>query len=139
MKTVTMLDGQPLPVLGLGTWGYGGGNTADYSRDAESIATLRRLIEMGYTHLDTAESYGKNHCEEVVGQAIKAFDVVAVMTGGGPVYPASATYVYHLYQLAFRNFRGGYASAFAMLFFVAIILITIFQLRISDKWVHYGE
>jgi len=72
-------------------------------------------------------------------QAIKAFDVVAVMTGGGPVYPASATYVYHLYQLAFRNFRGGYASAFAMLFFVAIILITIFQLRISDKWVHYGE
>lgn len=74
MKTVTMLDGQPLPVLGLGTWGYGGGNTADYSRDAESIATLRRLIEMGYTHLDTAESYGKNHCEEVVGQAIKAFD-----------------------------------------------------------------
>jgi diketogulonate reductase-like aldo/keto reductase len=74
LKTVTMLDGHQLPVLGLGTWTYGGGSTADYSRDAESIAMLRRLIEMGYTHLDTAESYGKNHCEEVVGQAIKAFD-----------------------------------------------------------------
>lgn len=74
MRTVTMLDGEQLPVLGLGTWTYGGGNTADYSRDEESIAMLRRLIEMGYTHLDTAESYGKNHCEELVGQAIKAFD-----------------------------------------------------------------
>ena len=72
-------------------------------------------------------------------QAIKAFDVVAIMTAGGPIYPDSATYVYHLYQLAFRNFRGGYASAFAMLFFVVIILITIFQLRMSDKWVQYGE
>ncbi len=74
MQTVTMLDGQQLPVLGLGTWSYGGGSTADYSRDDESVAMLRRLIEMGYTHLDTAESYGKNHCEELVGRAIKAFD-----------------------------------------------------------------
>lgn len=72
-------------------------------------------------------------------QAMKAFDVVAIMTAGGPVYPASATYVYHLYQLAFRNFRAGYASAFALLFFVVIIVITIIQLRASEKWVHYGE
>lgn len=72
-------------------------------------------------------------------QAMKAFDVVAVMTEGGPVYPSSATYVYHLYQLAFRNFRAGYASAFAMFFFVAIIVITLFQIRVSEKWVQYGE
>ncbi len=72
-------------------------------------------------------------------QAMKAFDVVAVMTEGGPVYPSSATYVYHLYQLAFRNFRAGYASAFAMFFFAAIILITLFQIRMSEKWVHYGD
>lgn len=72
-------------------------------------------------------------------QAMKAFDVVAVMTSGGPVYPASATYVYHLYQLAFRDFRAGYASAFALIFFVVIIVITIIQLRASDKWVQYGE
>lgn len=74
MPTVKLLDGTQLPVLGLGTWQYGGGSTADYSRDAESVAMLRRLIEMGYTHLDTAESYGRNHCEELVGQAIKHFD-----------------------------------------------------------------
>ncbi|MEA4910284.1 MAG: sugar ABC transporter permease [Chloroflexi bacterium] len=72
-------------------------------------------------------------------QAMKAFDVVAIMTAGGPVYPASATYVYHLYQLAFRNFRAGYASAFALIFFVVIIVITIIQLRSSEKWVNYGD
>ncbi len=70
-------------------------------------------------------------------QAVKAFDVVAVMTEGGPVYPASSTYVYHLYQLAFRDFKAGYASAFALLFFIVIMVVTIFQLRMSDKWVNY--
>jgi diketogulonate reductase-like aldo/keto reductase len=68
-----LLDGTQLPVLGLGTWSYGGGSTPDYSRDEESISTMRQIIGMGYTHIDTAESYGKNHCEEIVGQAIKAF------------------------------------------------------------------
>jgi multiple sugar transport system permease protein/sn-glycerol 3-phosphate transport system permease protein len=69
--------------------------------------------------------------------AIKAFDIVAIMTEGGPVYPASSTYVYHLYQLAFRNFRAGYASAFALIFFVIMILLTIIQVKGSDRWVHY--
>lgn len=74
MQQVTLLDGTKLPVLGLGTWQYGGGSTADHSRDQESIATMRQIIKMGYTHIDTAEAYGKNHCEDIVGQAIKAFD-----------------------------------------------------------------
>jgi diketogulonate reductase-like aldo/keto reductase len=73
MQHEILLDGTKLPVLGLGTWSYGGGGQADYSRDDESIATMRQIIGMGYTHIDTAESYGKNHCEEIVGQAIKAY------------------------------------------------------------------
>lgn len=74
MQQVSLLDGTSLPVLGLGTYSYGGGSTADYSQDAEQIATMREIIGLGYTHIDTAESYGKNHCEEIVGQAIKDFD-----------------------------------------------------------------
>jgi diketogulonate reductase-like aldo/keto reductase len=86
MRSVQMLDGTEIPVLGLGTWTYGGGNSADYSRDAESVALLRRLIELGYTHLDTAESYGKTHCEELVGQAIKAYprDTLFITTKVAP-------------------------------------------------------
>jgi len=74
MQQVKLLDGSSLPILGLGTWQYGGGDTADHSRDEEYIATMRQIIGMGYTHIDTAESYGKTHCEEIVGQAIKNFD-----------------------------------------------------------------
>src|SRR5262245_7014574 len=74
MQQVKLLDGTPLPILGLGTWTYGGRSTADHSRDAESIATLEQIIGMGYTHIDTAESYGDNHCEELVGRAIKKYD-----------------------------------------------------------------
>ncbi|NJN82930.1 MAG: sugar ABC transporter permease, partial [Caldilineaceae bacterium] len=37
-------------------------------------------------------------------QAMKAFEVVDIMTGGGPIYPDSATYVYHLYLTGLSQF-----------------------------------
>ncbi len=74
MQFESLPDGTTIPVLGLGTWQMGGGSQADYSRDDEMIGIIKQAIEMGYTHLDTAEAYGKNHCEEVVGRAIKGFD-----------------------------------------------------------------
>jgi ABC-type sugar transport system permease subunit len=69
--------------------------------------------------------------------AMKAFDVVAIMTEGGPVYPSSSVYVYHLYKLAFRDFQSGLASAFAMIFFAVTVLITVIQFRAAARWVHY--
>lgn len=72
-------------------------------------------------------------------QATKVFDLVAIMTEGGPVYPSSSTYAYHLYQLAFRNFRAGYASAFAIIFFIGVMAVTLFQLKYSKRWVDYEE
>jgi len=71
--------------------------------------------------------------------ATKMFDTVAIMTEGGPVYPASSTYVYHLYVLAFREFRAGYASAFAMIFFVISLAVVAAQFRIAARRVHYGD
>jgi aryl-alcohol dehydrogenase-like predicted oxidoreductase len=38
--------------------------------DAESIATIHRAIELGVTHLDTADMYGLGANEELVGRAI---------------------------------------------------------------------
>ncbi|GMW00168.1 MAG: sugar ABC transporter permease [Candidatus Hydrogenedentota bacterium] len=71
--------------------------------------------------------------------SIKAFDTVAIMTEGGPVYPDSSLYVYHLYKLAFKDFRAGYASAFALVFFIATVTITLVQFRLASKWVHYDD
>jgi ABC-type sugar transport system permease subunit len=64
------------------------------------------------------------------------FDQVAVMTKGGP---AGATTVlnYFIYQEAFVSFRAGYASAASTVLFLILLAITIFQTRVSRRWVHY--
>jgi diketogulonate reductase-like aldo/keto reductase len=62
-----------MPVLGIGTWGMGGKDTADYSNDAASIIAIRTAIDFGMTHIDTAEYYGAGHAEELVGNAIKLY------------------------------------------------------------------
>jgi aryl-alcohol dehydrogenase-like predicted oxidoreductase len=61
--------------------------------DAESIRAIHRALDLGVTHIDTAEIYGPFHSEELVGRAIKdRRDQVVVATkfglfshsGGGP-------------------------------------------------------
>ena len=61
--------------------------------DAESIRTIHRALDIGVTHLDTAEIYGPYTNEELVGRAIKdRRDKVVLATkfgivshaGGGP-------------------------------------------------------
>lgn len=63
-----------IPVLGLGTWGIGGGMRADYSNDKKYIEAIGYAISKGIFHIDTAEIYGAGHAEELVGEAIKNFD-----------------------------------------------------------------
>lgn len=69
--------------------------------------------------------------------ATKAFDVVAVMTQGGPVYPDSSMYVYHLYRTAFYDFAFGYASAMAVLFFALSLALIAAKFWIARRVVHY--
>jgi multiple sugar transport system permease protein len=62
--------------------------------------------------------------------ALQLFDEVYVTTKGGPLH-ATTVVVYYLYQQAFVYFHAGYAAAIACLLFVAIIVITIVQMRLS--------
>ena len=74
MEFKNLTETQKLPVLGLGTWRMGGERERDTSKDAECIAGIKKALELGYTHIDTAELYGLGHAEELVAQAIKAVD-----------------------------------------------------------------
>ncbi len=74
MRTVTLYDGTQLPVMGLGTWAMGGRNRPDPSQDERALRAIRAALEIGYTHIDTAEMYANGHTEELVGQAIRDFD-----------------------------------------------------------------
>jgi multiple sugar transport system permease protein len=71
--------------------------------------------------------------------ALKVFALAMVGTGGGPNY-ATWFFNLHLYQSAFQNFEFGYASALAWIFFVIVVALTYFNVRLSRRWVYYeGE
>jgi aryl-alcohol dehydrogenase-like predicted oxidoreductase len=93
MKHVS-LGGLDVSRIGLGAMTMAGTYTSGGGLDdAESIRAIHRALELGVTHIDTAEVYGPFHSEEIVGQAIKdRRDQVVVATkfglvshsGGGP-------------------------------------------------------
>lgn len=57
--------------LGLGTMSMSGFYDIGKGSDEESIRTIHRALELGITHIDTAEIYGPYINEELVGKAIK--------------------------------------------------------------------
>jgi diketogulonate reductase-like aldo/keto reductase len=61
-----------VPKVGFGTWSIGGHSAAEPASDLVSLAALRSALELGYTHFDTAEMYSAGHCEELIGQAVRA-------------------------------------------------------------------
>ncbi|MFD6988499.1 aldo/keto reductase [Streptomyces sp. NPDC059943] len=68
---VTSLGGLEVSRIGLGAMGMSAFYTGAGREDAESIRTIHRALDLGVTHLDTAEVYGPYVNEELVGRAIK--------------------------------------------------------------------
>jgi multiple sugar transport system permease protein len=64
--------------------------------------------------------------------ALKAFDTIFVITGGGPG-TASETINLLLYQTAFAFYNLGYASAMVVVFFVLILLISLLLLNVRQR------
>jgi multiple sugar transport system permease protein len=71
----------------------------------------------------------------VIG-SFQVFDQVYVMTQGGPGN-STLVFNYYLYQNAFEFFRMGYASALAYVLFALIFVITLLQVKLVSKRVHY--
>ncbi|MEK3876943.1 carbohydrate ABC transporter permease [Paenibacillus sp. FSL M7-0420] len=71
----------------------------------------------------------------VVG-SFKVFDLIMVLTGGGPAGSTSVI-VYYLYEVAFVNLESGYASAMGIILLILILLVTLLQWVGQKKWVNY--
>ena len=56
--------GRPVSVIGLGTW------YLEQAPRAATIAALRRGLDLGINHIDTAELYGSGAAEELVAEAL---------------------------------------------------------------------
>ncbi len=53
--------------IGGGGWEFGWGN----QEDNDSVAAIKRALELGVNWIDTAAVYGTGHSEEVVAKALK--------------------------------------------------------------------
>lgn len=75
----------------------------------------------------------------------QAFEQIYVMTGGsadasaaGGPNNASLVLMLYLYREGFSFLHMGYASAIAWVLFMILFILTLLQLRIQKKWVHYN-
>jgi diketogulonate reductase-like aldo/keto reductase len=88
--------GVDVPIIGQGTWliDSGGGGIGRRNNDNSlAVKSLQLGLELGMTHIDTAEMYGNGKAEELVGEAIAAAaaereDVFLV----SKVLPSNASY-----------------------------------------------
>src|ERR1700724_4101569 len=92
MKHIS-IGGLAVSRIGLGCMSMSGYYNIGAGSEAESIRTIHRALDLGVTHIDTAEIYGPYANEELVGRALRGRrDDVVVATkfglvshaGGGP-------------------------------------------------------
>ncbi len=123
-----------LTTVGFGTWATGGAGWQwawGPQDDADSIAAIRRGLDLGINWIDTAAAYGLGHAEEVVGQAIKGRrDEVIIATKCGLVWDEGSSEVYG--RLTAASVR---AECEASLKRLGVEVIDLYQIH----WPHDAE
>ncbi|MEI6085690.1 MAG: extracellular solute-binding protein, partial [Verrucomicrobiota bacterium] len=131
----------------MGLWGAGGGMII-------WIAGLKGISESYYeaASLDGANKWQQfrhvtipllspyiffNGIMGLIG-TFQIFTQAFIMTQGGPVN-STMFYAYHLFNNAFRYLQMGYAAAMAWFLFLIVFGLTMIQMRVSERWVHYEE
>src|SRR5271165_480586 len=113
--------GMQLNAIGLGCMGmsefYG-----VRPNNTESINLIRHALDLGVTHLDTADMYGHGHNEELVGQAIQdrrdkvflatKFGVVRSPEGQFQRLDGSPNYLRQCCEASLRRLRTNHIDLF---------------------------
>ena len=69
--------------------------------------------------------------------SFQAFDIIKVMTNGGPVN-ATTTLVFYLYEQGFVAFNAGRAGVASVVLFILMLMFTLVQMRYEERNVHYA-
>lgn len=98
MTDIKLWNGQVIPRLGMGCWAIGGQFWAGEQAlgwgdvdDRESVAAIRRALELGIRCFDTADVYGAGHSEALLAKALgaSANDVLVSTKFGNGFDPAT--------------------------------------------------
>lgn len=73
----------------------------------------------------------------VIG-SLQVFGQILVLTGGGPGN-STTVLAYYIYLQAFKFFDLGYASALAVVLFLAVLILTAVQWWLRKKWVFHEQ
>jgi aryl-alcohol dehydrogenase-like predicted oxidoreductase len=105
MKQVE-LGGVEVARIGFGAMGMSAYYTGARKDDEQSIATIRRAIDLGVTLIDTAEIYGPYLNEELVGRALAGRrDEVVLATKFGQLSHRGAADTQHIDPADIERFR----------------------------------
>ncbi|WP_280368277.1 carbohydrate ABC transporter permease [Nocardia wallacei] len=69
----------------------------------------------------------------VLLNSLQVFDLVNVLTRGGPLGTGTTTMAYQVYLESFRNSRAGYGAAVATVLFVVLLIVALIQVRAMDR------
>lgn len=69
-------------------------------------------------------------------QIFQSAYIITESGGGGPMN-SLLFYNLQLWNKAFKSYEMGYASAMAWILFVIVMILTLINLKVSRRWVHY--
>lgn len=107
--------GVKVAVIGQGTWRMGESRAAQ----REELRALRRGIDLGLTHIDTAEMYADGGAERLVGQAVAGRRAEVFLTT--KVHPQNASYAGTLQacERSLRRLNTDYVDLYLLHFWSA--------------------
>jgi len=64
--------------------------------------------------------------------SLKVFDQIYILLSGGPAYTTRPV-IQYIYDTGFTSYRGGYAAAATMVYFVILVLVSVSWLLIRRR------
>lgn len=101
--------------------------------EIDGITPFKRFIHITLPMISSTMFF--NIVMGIIG-AFQYFTQAHVMTAGGPL-KSTLFYNLYLYNVAFKDFKMGYASALAWVMFIVIMLLTMVVFKSSSMWVYY--
>lgn len=132
----------------MGLWGAGGGmviylaglqDVPQQLYEAASLDGAGKLAQFRHVTLPMLSPVILFNLIMGVIASFQYFTQVYVVTkGGGGPQDSTLVYALHLFNVAFLDFRMGYACAMAWVLFILTLLCALAIFRSSARWVYYG-